>query len=367
MMTEARGETMKATVVEEPKASSPAPLSSLSLREVPRPKVGDYDVLCELLYGATCTATDLHIIEGSFPFPVDYPTILGHESIGRAVEVGSKVRHFQLGDLITRVGAPPLTLEEEKGESQKLNVNWGGFAQYGIAKDHWAMRRDGLPSEEWNGYRVNQPLPSGIGPAEATMVITWRETLSYVTRMGLGEGKEERSLIVGSGGVGLSFLNHARNLGLEKVVMIGNVGREALARKVGATDFFNYKDEALTDKLEESYPGGFDFIIDAVGKKGEADKVLPLLKRGGTIGIYGIDDLGGNSLTPARSRGSFTYYNDHYDEEESHHRVVSQMRAGKLKAQHWLNLESPFPLEDMERAFRTVKKRKEVKALIELS
>ena len=46
------------------------------------PEVGEYDALCDLLYGATCTGTDQHLIAGRFPWPVQYPTILGLESVG---------------------------------------------------------------------------------------------------------------------------------------------------------------------------------------------------------------------------------------------------------------------------------------------
>ena len=52
---------MKAAVVEKP--------GVLSVRDVPEPVRGPYDCLCEILYGATCTATDLHIIAGTFFAP----------------------------------------------------------------------------------------------------------------------------------------------------------------------------------------------------------------------------------------------------------------------------------------------------------
>lgn len=45
-------------------------------------------------------------MDGLHPYPVTFPTILGHESVGRVVEIGSKVRNLQVGQLISRVGAP---------------------------------------------------------------------------------------------------------------------------------------------------------------------------------------------------------------------------------------------------------------------
>ena len=45
-------------------------------------------------------------MRGGHPRPIQYPTILGHESVGRVIEVGKKVKNFHCGDLVTRVGAP---------------------------------------------------------------------------------------------------------------------------------------------------------------------------------------------------------------------------------------------------------------------
>ncbi len=223
---------MNAALVERP--------GSLVVRDIPIPRVGDYDVLCQMLYGATCTGTDGHIIAGRFPYPVQYPTVLGHESIGRVVETGAKVKYFKKGDMVTRVGVLPCP---EEG----FDVNWGGFAEFGVARDHWSMCKDGRAVHEWNGFRVNQIIPEGINPDEATMIITWRETLSYIRRMGLRAG--HRLLVIGSGGNGLAFAAHGINLGAEEVVMIGNGDREQVAHALGITDYYDYKDVDIKKRI----------------------------------------------------------------------------------------------------------------------
>jgi len=337
---------MKAAIVESP--------SHLVVRDIPAPPVGEYDALCELLYGATCSGTDQHLIAGRFPWPVKYPTILGHESIGRVTRIGRRVRHFRVGDLVTRVGTPP---------TDALSVNWGGFAEYGVAKDHWAMREDGLPGAKWRPFRINQLLPAGSDPRAATMIITWRETLSYITRMGVEAGA--RVLIIGSGGNGLSFAAHAANLGAAHVAMVGNASREGLAQTAGATAYFDYRAENLPALLAQEGP--LDFAIDAVGKQGQINLVLPFLKPGGTVGIYGIDEYHRCTINPRLSRGTFTYYNEGYDEAESHERVLALWQKGLLKASIWLDLEHPFALDDIGQAIEAVRERRMVKALVCLS
>jgi len=338
---------MKAAVVEKP--------NQLVVRDIPQPEPGDYEALCEILYGATCSGTDTHIIEGSFPYLSPLPTVPGHESIGRVVRCGANVRNLKVGDLVTRVGTPAV------GD---YSVTWGGFAEYGIATDYRAARDDGLPREKWSAARVQQVLPGEIDPAAATMIVTWRETLSYSTRMGLAAGKG--LLVAGSGGNGLAYIAHAANLGADPRVMLGSAGREATARRAGATHYVNYTAPNAKEALSETCPGGFDLFIDAVGKVGLGDLGLSLLKPGGTIGIYGIDDFGRCTINPSGARGTFTVYQDYLDEAETHEQVVGLFRAGKLDASIWLDLEHPFDLNDIGEAFQAIRSREMVKALVRI-
>ncbi len=328
---------MKAAVVEKP--------GTLVVRSVPDPEPGDYDAVCELLYGATCTGTDSHIIRGDFPFPISYPAILGHESVGRVIRAGRKVRNLRPGDLVTRVGAPA-------APDGSLSVAWGGFAEYGLAKDHRAMKADGLPESAWTGFRVNQVLPPSIDPRAAPMFTTWRETLSYVTRMGIRAGS--RVLVIGSGGNGLSFAAHAVLRQAAAVWEVGAARCEPTARALGVTGYLDYARADCPARLQEACPDGFDFIIEAVGKVGQADRFLPLLCPGGTIGIYGLDDFASVGLSPRLARGSFTVWNGGYDEAETHAAVSSLALAGKLDARGWYDPDHPWPLEAILDAFRSL-------------
>jgi L-iditol 2-dehydrogenase len=341
---------MKAAIVERP--------GTLVVREIPRPAVGEYGVLCRLLYGATCTGTDQHLIHGRFPWPPKYPTVLGHESIGRVVEVGPKVRHFKLGDLVTRVGCPA-------DKAGAFDSHWGGFAEFGVALDHFAAKEDGRPESEWSGHRINQIVPADFDPAAATMIITWRETLSFITRMGVGEGS--RLLVLGSGGNGLAFTAHGLNLGASVVAMTGNARRAECARGAGVHAYYDYARADLNDAIKKAHPNGFDFVIDAVGRNGLLDSGLPHCAVGGKVAIYGIDDFGQCSLNPSRARGTFTFFNGGYDEEETHEAVVAFIRAGKLHAKHWLDLDHPLPLERIAEAYDAPGKRKFSKAVVKLA
>lgn len=339
---------MKAAVVEGP--------GLVRVRELPEPEIGEYEARCEQLFGSVCAGTDTHLVEGHPPFChwMKPPYILGHESVGRVVEVGAKVRHLKVGDVITRVGCPAV------GD---VGSGWGGFAQIGVATDWRAMREDGL--EGWESKTVEQVLPPECDPAEGTLFITWRETLSYVNRMGIGRGA--RVLIIGTGGNGLAFASHARNAGAERVVMVGASARRQSALDAGATDFSDYRDENCWAEVGRSEPEGFDFGIDAVGKAGLLQQALLQLKRGGTLGIYGLDDVDSVAVSPMAARGSFTFYNGGYDEAEAHLEVVDHHRSGRLDPSIWQDRTRIFSLDNITEALAAVKDRSLIKPLIRLT
>lgn len=338
---------MKAAVIEQD--------NLLLVKDVPEPAPGEYEALCEVLWGATCSGTDLHLIDGSLPFRSPLPTILGHESVGRVIALGPKVRHLQVGDVVTRVGTTPVG---------PYSVSWGGFAERGIARDYRAMQQDGLPLDAWRTARWNRALPAWVDARAATMIITWRETLSFLTRMGFAPG--QTLLVLGSGGNGLSYALHARRLGAAAVAMIGAAGREAAARRAGATHYFDYHAERLAEQARAACPGGFDFVIDALGRQGVAELGLALLRPGGTLAIYGVDEFNRCTITPTRARGSFTFYNGGYDEGETHEQVLAALERGELDATIWLDLEHAYPLAEIGAAFEAVRARQVVKALVQI-
>jgi 2-desacetyl-2-hydroxyethyl bacteriochlorophyllide A dehydrogenase len=339
---------MKAAIVEAP--------GKLVIRDLSEPKPGPYEALTEQLFGSICAATDRHLIAGELPIPgISYPLILGHESIGRVIEVGAKVRNLKPGDLVTRTGAPAL---------DGCQPFWGGFAQLGLARDFAAMRDDGLPEAEWTAHAINQTLPPGTDPAAATMMITWRETYSYVNRLGVSPGASV--LVLGSGGNGFAFAVLARLLGAAKVAMVGNRQWADHAAKAGVDLFADYRDAGQSEAL--GAPESYDLIIDAVGHKGGLEQVIGLLKPGGSVGIYGIEDLGDRMgyLQKLAGTGIRAHGPGEYSEAESHDAVVALLAKGKLDAGLWFDPTVPVALADFPQALAAIAGKRTLKALVRL-
>jgi S-(hydroxymethyl)glutathione dehydrogenase/alcohol dehydrogenase len=167
-------------------------------------------------------------------------------------------------------------------------------------------------------------------------------------------------LIIGSGGNGLAFVSHARNLGATRVAMVGSAARQAEATKAGATELQDYRREDCWKALEN----GFDFVIDSVGTATNVQHGQQCLKAGGTIGIYGLDEAGKLTLVPGKT---FTYYGGGYDEAEAHEAVLKFYRAGKLNPSVWLERSRIFALGDIGKAFEALQNRALVKPLIGLN
>lgn len=339
---------MKAAVVSQ--------AGRLELWEVPMPKLGPYDALCRMCCGATCAGTDLHLMDGKHPSPVSFPTILGHESVGRVEEVGSRVRNLRVGDLISRVGCPA-------GVQPGLASHWGGFAEYGVARDHWQMMRDGVSRSEWERNRVNQVIHPAIDERTAPMLITWRETLSYSRRLGVGPGR--RMLLVGSGANALSFAVHACNLGAQ-VTVVGSRTKQEAFSQLPIQAYYDYKEERLVQRLRDEDGQPFDLLLDGVGGGGTVNQLLPLLKGGGTLGVYGWNDRKSYALNPFQAAGSFQVYAGGYDEEESNGEVQAMVLQGRLRAELWYDTDRPVPLEQIGKAYDSLRRHEAFKYLIAL-
>src|SRR4026208_1117064 len=77
----------------------------LWLEEVPVPKVGADDVLIRVVKASIC-GTDVHIYnwDAWAQKTIPVPMVIGHEFVGVIEQVGSAVRDFQKGELVTTEG-----------------------------------------------------------------------------------------------------------------------------------------------------------------------------------------------------------------------------------------------------------------------
>ena len=61
-----------------------------SVSEVDEPVAGEYEARVDMVVCGICNSTDRMLRLGTFAPGVTYPSILGHESVGRVTAVGSR-------------------------------------------------------------------------------------------------------------------------------------------------------------------------------------------------------------------------------------------------------------------------------------
>jgi uncharacterized zinc-type alcohol dehydrogenase-like protein len=89
--------------------------------------------------------------------------------------------------------------------------------------------------------------------------------------------------VVGLGGLGNMAVKLAASMGARVTVFSTSGGKEADARRLGATDFVVTRDPAVFGRLA----GQFDLIVDTVSAQHDYNAYLGLLKPRGTMAIVG--------------------------------------------------------------------------------
>ena len=265
--------TMKALV----KASA-AP--GLWLQDVPVPEIGINDVLIRVDRTGIC-GTDVHIYKwdawAQKTIPV--PMVVGHEFVGEIVEIGSNVKDFAPGDVVSGEGHVVCgrcrnCLAGRRHlckDTQGVGVNRAGaFAEYLALPmtNVWHHRHD-----------IDRDVASIFDPFGNAV----HTALSFDL---LGEDV----LITGAGPIGIMAAAVARHAGARYVVVTDvNDYRLALAKKMGATVTVNVKQENLTDVQHRlGMKEGFDVGLEMSGNPQAFGDMLDNMAHGGKIAMLGI-------------------------------------------------------------------------------
>jgi 2-desacetyl-2-hydroxyethyl bacteriochlorophyllide A dehydrogenase len=343
---------MKTVAVVEP--------GRVEIVETNKPVPGPYQALVETDVAYLCNATDSKLVSGHFPGVDTYPLALGHESTGRVVEAGAKVRNFQVGK--RAVGG---LVFDFGGDA--LNSGWGGFSQYTLVNDHLAMVADGVADEQhgwFECYEIQTAVDDDISPQAAGLLCTWREVYGGIDDFQIQPGDDV--LIFGAGPVGLSFVKFLKMKGLQFVgVVEPNEAKHPYARKMGADAVFVPYSPEL-DQLTADRGKPLDVVVDAVGSQDIINAALPRIKLGGTIGVYGVIAAGNIDLQKHRGPYNFNLFVHQWPtrrrERAAQQPLCDWLREGKLKAEEFITHE--FRLEQINEALEAVQGGSVLKALI---
>ncbi len=318
--------TMRALVVEKD--------GGVSVREVPRPEIGEYEALVRMQASALC-GTDHNILHNKMKNFADYPTILGHEGVGEVVETGAKVRGLKQGDMVVL----PFNPDGLGG----VHSTWGAIAEYGTVGDYVAMQQDGLIMGEGvfsDSNLAQRIVPPGIDPVPATMIVTFREVLSTMRRLGFKKGQE--LVVYGTGPVGLSFIRLAKLIGMGPIVVVVRSAEKAeIAKQAGADVTINSREEAVAVRLKSLFPTGAQNILDAAGVPELINENLALVKDYGQVCVYGVPEVNEYRLdwtaAPFSFDLRFAQWPSKEEESAVHDEIVAMMGDGRLDGNDYIS------------------------------
>jgi threonine 3-dehydrogenase len=254
----------------------------LWLDEVPVPQIGINDVLIQVLRTGIC-GTDLHIYKwdawAQKTIPV--PMVVGHEFVGRIVEVGSNVRDFHAGDIVSGEGHVVCghcrnCLAGRRHlckDTQGIGVNRpGAFAEYLALPMTNVWVHD--PSIPRDVQSIFDPFGNAVHTA-----------LSFDV---LGEDV----LITGAGPIGLMAAAVVHHAGARHIVITDvNPYRLELARKMGATLALDVRSDTLPAAQKRlGMKEGFDVGLEMSGNGAAFRDMLANMCHGGKIALLGIPD-----------------------------------------------------------------------------
>ena len=324
------------------------------------PEPGPYQALVRTEAACLCNATDGKLVSGHFPGVDTYPLILGHESAGIVEAVGEKVKTFQIGQ--RAIGGLVFDFQEPA-----YATGWGGFCEYVLVNDHDAMVADSVADEAhgwFECYAIQRPVPEDIPLPEAVMLCTWREVYGGFGDFNILAGQD--LLVFGAGPVGLSFAKFGKQLGLGSIAVVDPLPhKREKALAMGADEVFS-PEEVASESFVAQNGARYDVIVDAVGSGKIVNAALPLVKMGGSIGIYGV--IADDAITIQKGKGPYNFnllmhqWPTRFRERAAMEPLCDWIRSGKLAASEFITHE--FKLEDINEALAAVKTGEVVKALL---
>jgi len=270
--------------------------SDIRCDTVPDPKIEHpRDCIIKVTACAIC-GSDLHLFDGVMP-GMESGDVLGHETMGEVVEVGSETKNLKVGDRVV----VPFTISCGECFFCKRGFFSGcerSNPNHKVAETLWGHSPAGLfgYSHILGGYAGGQAeylrVPyADVGPIKVPSHLTDDQVLflsdifptGYMAADFCNIQPGETIAIWGCGPVGQFAIRSAFLLGAGRVIAVDTVPeRLEMARKSGAITI-DFKAEDVYERIQELTGGrGADACIDAVGTEADAtasfDSVIDRVK-----------------------------------------------------------------------------------------
>lgn len=257
-------------------------VDALAPHTIERRQLSPNDIFIDIEYCGVCHS-DIHTAKGDWGKP-NYPVVPGHEIIGRIKEVGSDVTNFKVGDLVG-VGCMVESCQDchpcEEGLEQYCENGFTGTYNSKNSK-HGGVTYGGYSENIVVEEKFVLKVPENIdvkaaAPLLCAGITTWSPLRHWNIKLGDKVG------VIGLGGLGHMGVKFAKAMGAHVVMITTSESKGADAKKLGADEVLISKDSAQMDAHKNS----FDFLLNTIPVKHDANPYLNLLKLDKTMCIVG--------------------------------------------------------------------------------
>uniref|UniRef100_UPI00131D41A6 Zn-dependent alcohol dehydrogenase n=1 Tax=Acidisphaera sp. S103 TaxID=1747223 RepID=UPI00131D41A6 len=272
----------------------------LTIEDVVIEKPKRREVLLRTAYAGLCHS-DLHFMEGLYPYPV--PAVLGHEGAAVVEAVGEDVTYVKPGDHVitclsvfcgeceqcttghtnlcdnTEVKLLPGTARRLKWKNEVLHqaFNLSVFAEQMVVHEHAIVK-------------ISNDIPLDRAALVGCGVMTGVGAVFHAAKVEPGA----TVAVIGCGGIGLSAVNGAAIAGAERIIAIDtNPSKLEKAREMGATHTINASNVDPVAAIKDMTDGkGVPYSFEAIGLKTTAEQSFAMLRPGGVATIIGMIPFG---------------------------------------------------------------------------
>jgi len=282
----------------------------LQVWDLPIPDTEPGSILVRVEATTVC-GTDAHMANGGFPSISHIPLVMGHEIVGRIVELGkgrtkdAVGQELQVGDLIAwayawcgecfwcNVAKQPTLCPNSKsygwGGADTAPYLLGGFSEFAYILPRCKV------------IKVPEGLDSAIA---ASTTCSLRTVIHGFEKIG-GVSTIDTVVIQGAGAVGLFALAYALRGGAKHVITIGAPkDRLELASRWGAHSVIDIESTTREDRvaaIRDLTDGrGADLVVECAGNSAALTEGFSLVRRGGRYLVLGGQSTG----EPAKIMGA---------------------------------------------------------------
>lgn len=240
-------------------------------------KLKSGQLIVKVMYSGICGSQigEINGIKGKDKF---LPHLLGHEGVGKVMEISKGVKRFKVGDKVILHWKPSKGIQSStpqyRWNKKIVNAGWiTTFNDYAIVSEN-RLTKISKNSNYIDNILMGCAVLTGFGVALNDAKIKSGENV----------------LIFGAGGIGLNIIQAAKVAGANNIIAVDQfTNRIELSKKTGATHGFIYGSNQYNKFINNNFQSSeIDTFIDNTGNTKVIELGYNIIKQKGKLVLVGV-------------------------------------------------------------------------------